>query len=366
MKKKRLMLVSLSVLVFFPLTQGFGATPPATDMEICMLEALKTASGNTTVNELRRKCENKLGVDGATELESDAVQTVQTTQSNTELGKPLYLDDRGEQDEQELLPKPFTLLSHKPNYILFATYNANGFDSDLYQEQYQNSSITNDNTESQFQFSVKLPLVVKILGKNIDLFTAYTNISFWQVYNKRLSSPFRETNHEPEIWLQHRPKNLKKFGFTNTLNRIGFTHQSNGQSGVLSRSWNRLYASMLFKRDDMFFQGDTFTFSIKPWFRIPEKSEDDDNSDITDYLGHGQIRIGYKYGNNTFSFLLRNHLESGFKRGAIEAGWSFPLWGKYNFLKGYIRYFTGYGQSLINYDHYVNSIGFGLLLTDIL
>lgn len=363
MKKQHLILVCLSVLFFFPVNESSGATPPATDMEICMLEALKTAPGNTTVYELRRKCEQKLGVDVAAEHEKTAIQKVQTTRSNTKLGKSLYQND---QDEQDLLPRPFTLLAHKPNYILFATYNGNGFDPDLYQEQYQNSSITADNYESQFQFSVKLPLVVQILGKNIDLFTAYTNLSFWQVYNKRLSSPFRETNHEPEIWLQHRPKNVKKFGFTNTLNRVNFTHQSNGQGGVLSRSWNRVYASMLFKRDDMLFQGDTFTLSLKPWIRIPEESDDDDNPEITDFLGHGHVRLGYKYGNNTFSFLLRNHLESGFKRGAIEAGWSFPLWGKYNFLKGYIRYFTGYGQSLINYDHYVNSIGFGLLLTDIL
>lgn len=29
----------------------------------------------------------------------------------------------------------------------------------------------------------------------------YTNQSFWQMYNRDYSEPFRETNHEPAIWL---------------------------------------------------------------------------------------------------------------------------------------------------------------------
>ncbi len=336
------------------------------ELNNCMFKAMNSVPGDTTIRELRKQCLEKLRLQDVEHPQNNK-QESRFPGQGTILGKKLYKKGTiNNGKEAVLLPRPFTLLAHKPNYILFATYNKNGFDPELYRQQYNNSTITADNYESQFQFSVKLPLAVQIFGKNIDLFTAYTNVSFWQVYNKQLSSPFRETNHEPEIWLQFRPENVEKFGFTNSLNRIGFTHQSNGQGGVLSRSWNRVYASMQFEKDNMFFQDDRFTFSLKPWLRIPEKSEDDDNEDITDYLGHGHVRIGYRYGKNTFSFMLRNHLESGFKRGAVEVGWSFPLWGDYNFLKGYIRYFSGYGQSLVNYDYYVNSIGFGILLTDIL
>ena len=61
--------------------------------------------------------------------------------------------------------------------------------------------------------------------------------------------------------------------------------------------------------------------------------------------------------------MLRNQLESGFKRGAVELGWSFPVFD-YPYLKGYVQYFYGYGESLIDYDRKVNRIGVGISVTD--
>jgi phospholipase A1 len=61
--------------------------------------------------------------------------------------------------------------------------------------------------------------------------------------------------------------------------------------------------------------------------------------------------------------MSRNNLQSGFESGAVELSWSFPLWN-YPYLKGYVQYFSGYGESLIDYDQYVNRIGIGVSLTD--
>ncbi|MCB1788057.1 MAG: phospholipase A, partial [Gammaproteobacteria bacterium] len=71
----------------------------------------------------------------------------------------------------------------------------------------------------------------------------------------------------------------------------------------------------------------------------------------------------HKRGQHVFSAMSRNNIESGFSRGAVELAWSFPL-GDYPYLKGYVQYFSGYGESLIDYDQYVHRIGFGLALTD--
>ena len=79
----------------------------------------------------------------------------------------------------------------------------------------------------------------------------------------------------------------------------------------------------------------------------------------TDYIAHYELKGAYKWKEHVFGIMSRNYLESGFENGAIELGWSFPLWN-YPYLKGYIQYFTGYGESLIDYDQYVNRIGIGI------
>ncbi len=205
----------------------------------------------------------------------------------------------------------------------------------------------------KFQISFKFPVVNGLFGDDGDLYFAYTNRSFWQAFNGDISSPFRDTNHEPEAWLQFTP-DWELLGFKNRVIALGAVHQSNGRAGPLSRSWNRLYADFIFERGD-------FYFSLKPWWRIPEKFSNDDNPDITDYLGNFEFLGIYKYGRNRFGLMVRNNLDFGDNRGAFQLDWSFPL---YRHMRGYLQWFNGYGESLIDYDHYNNSFGVGIELTD--
>ena len=103
--------------------------------------------------------------------------------------------------------------------------------------------------------------------------------------------------------------------------------------------------------------------SFKPWYRIPEEASDDDNPDITDYMGHGELSAAYKWDKHVFSAMSRNNIESGFSKGAVELAWSFPL-GDWPYLKGYLHWYSGYGESLIDYNSHVNTIGIGISLTD--
>lgn len=312
-------------------------TSVADDLKTCMTEMFDQANDAMTKGELRLECEKQ-------------IKAGNYPQNNEQ---PLVLSERGEADADNVL-KPFTLMAHKPNYLLFAAHNTYGYNSGVYQEQFGEDSLEADDTEAQFQLSIKFPLAVNLFDV-VDLYAAYTNRSFWQVYNSDTSAPFRETNHEPEGWIQFTPK-WEFFGVKNSANLFGIVHQSNGRGGVLSRSWNRLYANFIIERGNV-------ALSFKPWYRLSEDEEDDDNPDITDYLGHYEIRGAYKWKEHVFSIMSRNNLESGFENGAVELGWSFPLWN-YPYLKGYIQYFTGYGESLIDYDKYVNRIGIGIALTD--
>ena len=307
----------------------------ADDLTECMTNRMQQANDEMTVGELRLQCQKQLR-DGSFVTEDKQVAVV---------------SERLRLDRQNVLA-PFTLMAHKPNYILVATYNSSGYNPDPYREQYKNPSLELDDTEAQFQVSIKTPLAIGLFD-TFDIYAAYTNRSFWQVYNDDISSPFRETNHEPEIWAQFNP-NWEFHGFTNTANMVGFVHQSNGQGGNLSRSWNRIYANFVVEKDNL-------ALAFKPWYRIPD--DDDDNPDIKDYMGNYELRGAYKWGKNVFSVMSRNNLQSGFSKGAVELSWSFPLWS-YPYMKGYIQYFNGYGESLIDYNQYTNQIGIGFALTD--
>jgi len=257
--------------------------------------------------------------------------------------------------ERSVSDNPFVIIPHKPNYLLPYTYNSHPNN-----EPFTDTAGKLDNSEVKFQFSFKLPLARDIFHNNGELYFAYTNLSFWQAYNDDLSSPFRETNHEPELILAGR-NDWNIFGLTNAHNALGIVHQSNGQSGLKSRSWNRVYALITLARG-------SFAMALKPWWRIPEDdkkspndTDGDDNPDIHRYMGYGELYLFYKAHQHTFGVMVRNNLHSDENRGAVQLDWTFPLTDKF---KGYIQYFNGYGESLIDYNASSNRIGIGIVLTD--
>jgi phospholipase A1 len=219
-----------------------------------------------------------------------------------------------------------------------------------WQEAFPDEDISLDAAEIKFQISFMVPLVRNIIKDNGHLYIAYTNRSFWQAFNEEESLPFRETNHEPEFWFQFDNK-WKVFGFTNRINRFGLVHQSNGRNEPISRSWNRLFAHFIFERKNV-------ALSIKPWIIVGDKIG---NEDIQDYMGNVELRGAYKWRKHTFSLLLRNNIQSGFSKGTFETDWSFPIHKR---LRGYVQYFNGYGESLIDYNVHTNTLGMGFQFTD--
>ncbi|WP_338725728.1 phospholipase A [Shewanella baltica] len=263
-------------------------------------------------------------------------------------------------DELATAELPFVITPHKVNYILPATYspdpNMAPFAEDALINPY-----TLDEFEAKFQISFKFPIWYNVFGDNGHLFFAYTNQSYWQVYNKDTSSPFRETNHEPEVFMLF--NNDWKIGsVTNSFWGVGAVHQSNGKSGPLSRSWNRLYATMIFDAGPL-------AFSTKVWWRIPEdkktdphQARGDDNPNIDDYIGRAEFIGVYGIDEHRFTLTLRTNLED-IDRGSAEVTWSYPIVGN---LRLYTQYFNGYGESLIDYNYHNQRIGIGISLNDIL
>ena len=330
--------VKLLVLaVCFSINVVFSAE--ISDYQLCVLQKTQVSDANKTAVDIVAECK---------------IVNPDKSETKTAIKKYSVIEERLKIDKSNEF-KPYTLMAHKPNYIIPIAYNSSGYDSSAYQQLPGSQNIVFDDIEAQFQISIKTPLAVDLFNKDISVYTGYTNRSFWQVYNSKISSPFRETNHEPEVWLQT-TSSTSFMGFDNRINILGISHQSNGRSNALSRSWNRIYAKFAFEKE-------SFVFGIKLWNRFNESSEFDDNPDITEYMGHGEFRVIYKKDRQTFNFMSRNNIESGFERGATELSWSFPI-GKRKDLRGYIQFFSGYGESLIDYNQSVNRIGFGISLSD--
>lgn len=244
---------------------------------------------------------------------------------------------------------PFLLEYYKPVYALPVAYNTRpnqnptgkGGNADL------------ENLEVKFQFSFKARLWSNLLRKGDNLWFGYTQLSFWQAYNRKASSPFRETNYEPEL-IYSLLTHFNLLGLHGRVLTLSLDHQSNGRSTALSRSWNRIIGGVVFDNGDLSFQ-------IRAWWRIPEPAGDDDNPDIEKYVGRSEFWGFYRHNEQTFGLMLRSNLNPVHNRGAVQFNWSVPLAGP---LKGYLQWFYGYGESLIDYNHINNRLSLGIMLID--
>ncbi|OJZ04233.1 MAG: phospholipase [Thiobacillus sp. 63-78] len=245
----------------------------------------------------------------------------------------------------------FLFRPHRPNYFLPLKVSNSPNNASFPAAQGQGDAGL-DSVETELQLSFKIKGMQGVFGyDNVDLWFGYTSTSFWQAYNHSISAPFRENNYEPEAMLVFRT-DYDLAGFRGRFLNLGLVHQSNGRGAALSRSWNRVYAQFGLERGNL-------ALLVRPWYRIPERNGDD-NPDIEDYMGHGDLLAVYSKGRHTYSLLLRSNFGTPDHRGALKLNWSFPLVGR---LRGYVQYFNGYGESLIDYNHSQQSLGLGVSLT---
>ncbi len=295
----------------------------------------------------RLKCYDELA--GRKEAPSKPTSTAASETKPGSQTKISYLERLWELDKESRKDK-YAISPHRSNYILPITYVESPNEQAI---KKANPDKELKNAETAFQISFKTKIWQDVFGQNMDLWVAYTQRSFWQFYNFKDSSPFRETNYEPEVLLNFRT-DYDLLWLKNRFINVGLNHQSNGQSGLLSRSWNRAVANFGFERDNL-------VLILKTWYRFPESAENDNNSDIENYLGYGELWGYYFWKGNRFGVMARNNLNLSTNRGAVQLEWSFPLLER---ISGYIQYFNGYGESMLDYNHNINRIGIGFIVRD--
>lgn len=339
--------LALSTLLF-TLPMLAAAQPSAPQIPIdrseyqrCLARMGETADKDMTLEQLRRACETL--TQGTVEQQGAELKSQEATAAPAQA-----LETRMEMEALNSANR-FLLTPHNRNYLLPAVYTDTP--NEIPFEEDSGGDVNYQNTEIEFQISMKVLIGDDIFHNNGYLYVAYTNLSFWQAYNTDISRPFRETNHEPEMILSV-INDWEIFGFRNVMNQLILSHQSNGQSGVLSRSWNRVKGRAIFERGNL-------AFSITPWYRLPEDSDKDDNPDIDDFYGHYELTGAYTRNDHIVSFMTRRPFSD---KGALQLDWSFPISST---VRGYVKLFDGYGASLIDYNVRTQSVGLGVTFTDI-
>jgi phospholipase A1 len=244
----------------------------------------------------------------------------------------------------------FKFRPHRPNYLMATrTHRPN-------EEPYRDFLATDPDAEGlskaelEFQLSFKMKMAETLFELPVDVWFGYTQNSFWQAANHEASSPFRETNYQPEVMVVT-PLDYALAGVNVRFLNLGFVHQSNGQSSTLSRSWNRFYAQLGLERGPL-------TMTAKVWKRVNESFDDDNNPDIIDYMGRFELEGNYRLnGGHELSAMVRRNFSTD--KGAVQLGWAFPLAGP---VKGYVNAFAGYGQSMIDYNYFQRSLGAGVIV----
>ena len=246
----------------------------------------------------------------------------------------------------------YLLRYYRPNYILPLSYT-DGINQEPFSSLFEAAASDQqlDDAEARFQLSFKSRLWTTD-DRRWGVWMAYTQQSQWQVYGGDISRPFRETNYMPEVFVSFRP-DVQLGSFHWGLLNVGYNHQSNGRAQVLSRSWDRLFAEAGIERDNL-------ALLARVWYRMHESFDEDDNPDITDYLGYGDLTALYRLNGHSIAVMGRGNLSTG--KGAVQLTWtSPPLLGS---LRGYLRLFSGYGDSMIDYNWNQNVIGIGISLND--
>lgn len=219
----------------------------------------------------------------------------------------------------------------------------------------------NDNyrqLESKLQISLRTKIARNLLWQHADLWFAFTQRSMWQLWNSQDSAPFRSTDYQPElIYVLPLAKQFGTLagGWRVRMLQAGIAHQSNGQSDPLSRSWNKLSFGLALDKNE-------FGLNWRFHQRLPEKSTDDDNPDLIDYIGNHELTATWLPGLATASLVWRNDF-SHLSRGSWQLDMTYPFTrDKLDGLRWHLQLFSGYGETLLDYNQRQHSIGLGVML----
>ena len=250
----------------------------------------------------------------------------------------------------------FNFVGYRPNYVMPIHFTSRINRSPQSPTQATVPLPDYRREEAKFQLSLRTKLVQDVPLIGGDFWVAFTQNAFWQIYNGADSKPFRNTDYQPEaIYVVPTATGWRElpFGWQWRYSQFGLAHQSNGQSDPLSRSWNRVYAGAGFERGD-------WSLTAKFNQRLNEPLANDNNPDLQSYRGRAEFQLNWAHGLQTASLQYRSALKT-VRYGALQLEWTYPIFrDQPNGLRWFVQGFSGYGETLTDYNFRQNSVGAGV------
>jgi len=223
-------------------------------------------------------------------------------------------------------------------------------------------------SETRISLSIRTKIAQGLLTQNEplrrdSLWFGYSQQSNWQLFSGDLSRPFRTTDHEPELTYIYPTELALPLGWRLRYTGFSLNHQSNGQPLPLSRSWNRTVWMAGMEK------GQQFHVHAKLWYRLPEVAEDDDNPDILDLIGRAEIAGYWNVNQDHMLGLTLRHSLRADVNGSVRLEWlqklgSSGFVGNNSGLRLHTQLFSGYGDSLVDYNRRRTVLSVGLSLVD--
>lgn len=206
---------------------------------------------------------------------------------------------------------------------------------------------TKYNSDVKFQISFGIRLTKNVLPWHTFLFLAYTQKTFWNVFQESL--PMGDINFNPALGISKPFFNQGRY--VGKLSLI-VEHESNGRDGDESRSWNRVSLSGMAMIDEW------LMVHGKIWIPIVDG---ENNRDITKYCGIYQSGVVVTTPNRRWTFGFTWVKRAGFNLNfntIVEASWNVH---KKTNLNLFAQYYNGYGEDLLHYNQFRTMLRVGLV-----
>lgn len=338
--------VTLPILADDSLIETTVMNPALQD---CLQQAiLEPDNFQLSVAELYTRCQPPAAKTMPEPAQQPMIHTQFDEAIQTDKAVTTTLANRDETSSQDTLPSDTTLGQETESDWFFTPYKDNYLIFGQMRMDDGSPPFSGEQLDTKFSLGLSFSLFSQseLLDFLDPLRFGYSQLSWWNIADD--SSPFTEHNYNPEMYWDFTQPGRPLLGDFPYVNRVGLEHQSNGLSGLDSRSWDRIYAQKTYHLLQQLRVG------VKLWQVI---GTDWQNDDIEDYLGSGQVSLEYEPNDRT---LIRFKVQ----RGHAVSTYTYQADIRYRrpWLNSafFLSYHNGYGEALINYNKKGSSIRMGL------